>query len=54
MVRHKESEYKYAVRRYDVRGGGSTIHSKHMTKKAAEASKSRAESHGRKAYIVKI
>ena len=34
-MRCKEKEYKYAVRRHHRNGKGTTIHSKHMTKKNA-------------------
>ena len=54
MVKYKESEYKYAVRRHDVRGGGTTIHTKHMTKKNAKKSLGSLKSGGRKGYIVKL
>ena len=54
MARFKESEYKYAVRRHHRRAKGTTIHSKHMTKRNAKISKRRAELDGNKAYIVKL
>jgi len=53
MGKYKESEYKYAVRRYQ-RSGSTTIHTKHMTKKNAEKSLGSLRAGGRKGYIVKL
>ena len=53
-MRYKENSYKWEVRRYHRRGGGTITHSKHMTKKAAEAKKIRAKNQGFKVYIRKI
>ena len=53
-MRYKESEYKYAVRTHYRNAKGTTLHTKHMTKKAAIRSKKAAIANGDKAYIVKL
>jgi len=53
MARYPESAYKYAVRSYR-RDGSTVVHTKHMTKKAAEKSKTSLINGGRKGYIVKL
>jgi len=54
MARHKESEYRYAVRRYRSRGKGTVENSRHMTKKNAERALTRVRNDGRRGYIIKL
>lgn len=53
-MKYKENQYKWEVRRYFKNGNGTTTHSKHMTKKAAENKKKLAQNQGFKVYIRKL
>lgn len=53
-MRYKESAYKYAVYRKNRTTDGFSLHSKHMTKSAAEEKRSNVKKRFGKGYVKKL